>query len=344
MSGPMIVSRQIDVAKMPGGYSLSIPVHEVKGSGTGPHVCVLAAQHGNEVTTVGAAVEFLQWVGDTDLQGRVTVIPVANPITFETRTRSTWQDGLYGGTTGNLANVWPGHEHGFFTQRIAKAISSVIPEVDCVIDVHSAGDSARHLSYGYVGEQGADSEADADKLALAFGMEIMLAKPAHDLMATGRLADFAAAHGVPTLTVELGEFYGFGDDADRSGPPLRTPAEVLRTGVLNVLSTLSGRSEATKLPARQVIVSPETRCRPEQGGLLVSKVTRRDIGRVLRQGEVLGRVFSPWTLEEVSTITTPYSQNLLVSATFDNIYQSVCAGDQAFHVADFSTARWKINS
>src|SRR3990170_2683623 len=116
--------KRLCVARMPGGYELSIPVHFIQGSESGPTLTVVAGQHGNEVHSTMAALNVLRRINPRELRGRVLIVPVANPVSFEHRVRATWIDALHGGSTGNMNRVWPGRPDGFLTERIAFVLTS----------------------------------------------------------------------------------------------------------------------------------------------------------------------------------------------------------------------------
>lgn len=335
----------LDIGTMASGWTLSIPVHVIIGRHAGPTLTLVGTQHGEELGAVSVFRSLLGMLDPVDIRGRVIIIPVANPIAFEHQQRATWIDGLYDATTGNLNRLWPGKPNGFVTERIAHAIKSSILEVtDYLIDFHGSEVAGLSIYYCYLMPDDGSEVADrCRQLALAFGMEIIMERPGRHAGGGDTLSDYAYRElRLPAFPVEIGEFYGFEGEPPRD-VPARTVPEVGVTGVFNVMKILGMVEGRPILPTKQVIVRPETRCQSSQGGLLEPLVTRKDIGRVFPRGTILGRVLNPYSFEVIDEIRAPYESNLLVTATDGMPFTRVSPGDQAFHVADFSTAQWIYN-
>jgi hypothetical protein len=331
---------------MPEGYDASITVHVIEGRAAGPTVAIIAAQHGDELSSTMAALGVLKQIDPIDLRGTLLVVPVANPISFSHKQRSTWVDGLYGGGTGNMNRLWPGRPDGFLTERLAFALTTeVVSHADIVIDIHNGIPGGLSIYYGYHFAGEGEAIARANELALAFGIEILIEGEASDVAAAPTLSHFVLRElKRPLVIVELGDFYGFGDAGEKSAQPVRQAVEAGVTGIINVLKMNQMVPGPVVRPTKQVIVSPERRCQPAQGGILLPGVGKREIGSVFPIDHLLGTVVDPYTGEALDEIRAPYEQNLLLSATASQPYTVVHPGDQGFHVADFSTARWVENS
>lgn len=336
----------IRVARMAGGWDLTVAVHVIKGRTPGPTVAVLAGQHGNEIHSTMAALSLIKHLHPDNLRGTVLVVPVANPVSFDQRVRSTWVDALHGGNTGNLNRVWPGRADGFLTERLAYTLSSqIISRADVVLDLHDGTPGGLSIYYGYHYRGNSDAVAESNELSLAFGIEILVEGAAPDVEAAPTLGNYVL-HGLnrPVVMVELGDFYGFGLDGNgKPERPIRTAVGVGLTGTLNVLRRLEMLPGEIVRSSRQLIISPERRCQPSQGGLLLPQVSKRDIGSAFPKGHILGTVVDPHTSEAIDEICAPYERSLLLSAASTEPYVVVQPGDQAFHVGDLSTARWVTN-
>ena len=338
----------LHIATMASGSALTIPVHVIVGRRPGPRLVLISTQHGEELGPLSSLREIVAQLDPESLAGSVLVVPVANPIAFEHQQRSTWIDTNRGGSTGNLNRVWPGKPRGFITERIAHELCrEVMAAADCVIDYHGSTVGGVMLYYAYiVPDNGTALSKMNRELALAFGMEIYMMRPDRQPGGGMSLSDYVYFELKKScVVVEVGEFYGFGGDggSDRR-EPLRTVPELGVTGTLNVMRKLGMLTGEITRPRRQVIVRPETRCQPSQGGLLEALVTRRDIGTVFPRGTILGRIVSPYTFKVLDEIRAPYKQNLLVSASDSYPFQRVNPGDQGFHVADYATAEWIENA
>lgn len=333
---------EVPVATMAAGSPLTIAIHAVVGTKPGPVLGLIGGQHGNEIGSVVGPMKALEAIEPAQVSGTVLAVPVANPISFEQGVRSTWADAMYGGTTGNLNRVWPGNPNGFLTERIASVISEhVLAKADFVLDFHATTKGSIAIYYGYVIEGDDEVSRRASELGLAFGMEIMVRGTATDAGASGvKLLDYMNRQlGLPCTAVEVGEFYGF----DGGSEPLRKPIEVSVTGVTNVMKAMGMLEGEPTLPSRQLIISPEQRCQPAQGGVLFPSVSRRHIGSTFEQGTTLGTVRSPYTFEKLDEIKAPFAQSVLLSALDSEGFSKVNPGDQAFHCGDLSRASWVTN-
>lgn len=335
----------LEIGPMAGGANLRIPIHVVAGNDDGPTLVLLSGQHGDEVTPLSVFNALIHSLDRRAIRGRLVIVPFANPVAFLYGQRSTWIDALYGATTGNLNRLWPGKRDGFFTERIAWTITQhVLPVADAIIDFHSSILDQLWLYYAYYMPDDGDIGRRSREMGRAFGMEILMRRPgAHVGSAGSTLSDYVFRElKIPVLPVEIGEFYGLRVNGAHPAPqdPVRSLPEVGVTGVLNIMKLLGMLPGKPVVPAQQVIVSPETRCLPAAGGILFPEVNRRDIGRVLGGGTVLGRIVSPFTFEVLEEIKTPYARSLLLSARPGIPVAKVNPGDQCFHVADFDTAEW----
>jgi predicted deacylase len=335
----------LNICRMADGGDLKIPIHVIAGAKPGPTLVLTATQHGDEVGPITVFKELVSRLNPSEMIGSVVLMPVLNPIAFEMGQRSTWVDGQFDGTTGNMNRLWPGNPQGFVTERIVAAVASeVLSKADYVIDFHGSTSSSLSVYYSYLMPGDGSIGTVARELVTVFGMEIIMRRPGRQVGSAGMsLADFAYNElKIPAFVCELGDFYGL--EPERAARPAedlrRSVPEVGVTGVLNVMKYLKMIPGQFRLPCKQVIVSPETRCQPSAGGILVPEVTRQDIGCIFPRGAVLGRVFSPFTLDELDVIRAPYEANILCSARDLTPCSKTSPGDQGFHVADWQTAEW----
>lgn len=338
---------RLHVARMSGGWDLSIPVRVIEGRQPGPTLAVLAGQHGNELHSTMAALGIGNLLRTQELRGTVLVVPVANPISFDQRVRSTWVDALHAGNTGNLNRLWPGRVDGFLTERLAHTLASqVIAPADVVLDIHNGTPGGLSIYYGYHYAGGSEAVVRSNELALAFGIEILVEGAAPDVEAAPTLGRYLLHQlNRPVVMVELGDFYGFDrDGGTKPDQPVRKALEVGVTGCMNVLRQLGMLSGEIVRPPIQLIISPERRCQPSQGGVLLPHVSQRDVGSIFPKGHILGTVVDPFTGETLDEIRAPYEGNLLLSTASSEPYVVVQPGDQAFHVGDLATARWITNN
>jgi predicted deacylase len=98
-----------------------------------PHVLITAGIHGGEATGIYAAKRLAEWLEGQPLQGRVTVLPVANPAAFRRGTRTNPYDEV------DMNRIFPGRADGEPTQRTARAIWEVAETADYIVDLHCCG-------------------------------------------------------------------------------------------------------------------------------------------------------------------------------------------------------------
>jgi len=221
-----------------------------------------------------------------------------------------------------------------------KISQEVFPGSTCVIDLHAASGPTGgdlQLSYGYLGK---GTELDI-AISKVFGNEILVDTQTEEIKKKkqyGTSKEYLREQGIAAYSCEVGEFHGLW--CERGVVPqerlVRTVPEVGVTGVTNVMKYLGMIEGKPKLPQKQVVVKPELNLRPSHGGLLISETTVEHLGTLVRKGDVLGAVISPYTFEVLDLITSPFDESLLLAAaTFRRIH----AGDYAYIVADMSNTR-----
>jgi uncharacterized protein len=277
---------RIPVTTLVSGGELALTVHTFEGE-PGPTVGVSAAIHGDEPISVEIVRRLAACLGQpsVELRGTVRLLPVANSLAYEANTRHTPTDHL------NLNRLFPGEPDGWLSEQLAaKVASSFLTGLDAYIDLH-AGGAYPIVDYVYL--------TNAPHLSRAFGSRLLF-NP--DAPYAGTSAGLVEERGVPTVTVELGG--GLFDDEGFAQRGL--------DGVLNVLRALEV-IPGQALPApEQVLMHEMAILRPHYGGILVPEVHVADLGREIPGGTVLGRIYSPYTFEELETITAPFDRSLLV--------------------------------
>ena len=107
------------------------------GRQPGPTLLVVAGIHGDEYEGMAALREVFADLDPATMRGSFLAIPVANPLAYAARTRSTpaQVDGL------NLARVFPGDAGGTVTQRLAHHLLCLVERNvgagDLFVDLHS---------------------------------------------------------------------------------------------------------------------------------------------------------------------------------------------------------------
>jgi predicted deacylase len=289
------------VATLASGGDLALYVHEFAGTGDGPTLGLCAGVHGDEAVGVEILWRFAQRVPRLPFRGRILLVPVANPLALEGRTRHSPLDML------NFNRTYPGDPNGWVTERLAAAFHAhFLDQVDAMIDFH-AGGYWPTVDYVYI--------VNAEELSRAFGSPLLY-----------RLGDRPGprARRAKTVTVELG-----GGDVDQTAYVERGVR-----GIENVMHALGMLEGPPAPPPPQTVVDELVYIRPKHGGLLVSEAP--PLGQPVAGGAVLGRVLSPYTFRTLETIRSPFARGVMILSHLTvNVVQP---GDYGYMVGNLEGA------
>ncbi|ERG96816.1 succinylglutamate desuccinylase/aspartoacylase family protein [Haloquadratum walsbyi] len=309
---------------------VSVTVHRYCG-GDGPTVYVQAAQHGIELNGPAALRRLHDRLCDMKLAGTVIVVPVMNPLAFDTRSYATPDE--YDSQYPNVNRVWPGADDGSFQQRIVAELWPLAVDADAAIDLHTGTPSM--LEHVRVVEN--DDEATA--LATAFGTN-------YRLIGDGPISNESTGEGSPKLanedntsdaddnihTTQNGESGGYPQSVEtfrvamtRANVPTITvelgnsrtiDRSVAERGAIGVCRVLEHRGMLTasgvladQLPEpptqRQLNDDIPVSVTPASG--LFEPAANCTVGSEVTDGQRLGVVYDPTTFKEQATITAPES-------------------------------------
>jgi predicted deacylase len=169
------------------------------------------------------------------------------------------------------------------------------------------------------------------ELAMAFGYPCVCKGRMVEVFPGPRsLTGYVGAElGIPALAVGIGGC-GFSDQIEQRW------AETNMRGIRNLMRHLGMVDEALERPERTLVYSRTRRVNPRAGGLVVPEWEPDELMREVKAGELLGRVISPYTLEEVERLEAPCDGWLLY---FCRTYP-VRPGNWAFGVIDAEGAEW----
>lgn len=277
------IYRPIHVGTLASGTGLLLPVHEIRGDRPGPTVGICAGIHGEEATGVEIVHQFLKTQDLSGLAGRLLVMPIANPFSYAAVSRHTPID------MNNLNRVFPGNAGGFLTEQMAhQMVEGFLKGLDVFVDFH-AGGATPTVDYVYI--------INAEELSRAFGSHLLY-RPKETLMGTS--ISVTRELGIRSVVVELG-----GGRVDQRGFVARGLA-----GLLNILRTVEALPGTAANPAEQIVLREIAILRPHHGGLLLPEVT--ELGVEVRGGQVLGRIVSPYSLEELEVVRCPFEHGVMV--------------------------------
>lgn len=275
--------RPIHVARLASGMDLILPLHDIVGDHAGPTLGISAGIHGEEAVGVEIVYRFLQTYDLSRLTGRLLVLSVANPFSYAAISRVTAIDG------GNLNRVFPGNPDGQLTDQMAhKMVEGFLRRIDYYVDMH-AGGAYPTVDYVYI--------LNAEPLSRAFGSPLLYR--AKETLA-GTSVSVTRPLNIPSVVVELG-----GGDVEQSQYVTRG-----MQGLANVLKTLKMLPGEPAPPPPQTVLNEIAILRPHHGGLLLPEVT--DLGIEVKGGQVLGRIVSPYSFEELEVFRCPFERGMMV--------------------------------
>jgi len=249
------------------GRAIRIPVMVARGRRPGPVIGLTAAVHGNELNGIPVIHRVMERLDPHTLRGAVVGVVVVNVPGLLLRQRR-FADGV------DLNHVFPGKAGGTPAQVYVHAfVERVLPGLDRLLDLHTA-------SFGRVNSLYVRADMDnpvARRMALLQRPEIIVHNPPADQTLRGT----AAAHGIPAITVEIGNPHRIHGDYVR-----RTIAGV--RAVLADQGVIRGRRKGTdKSLPEPVICARSHWLRTDAGGLLevLPKVTD-----AVGKGDELARV------------------------------------------------------
>ena len=278
--------RWIEVCTLAIGAPLRVAVHEIDGAASGPTLGVSALIHGDEVTGPEVIRRLLDVIDPARLRGHVRLVPVANPLAFQTLTRGT----PLAVEIGNLNRVFPADPSLDLPARLAHALQTqFLDQVTHLVDLH-AGGTFPIVDYSI-------SLRDLD-LALAFGQRVIRQVEGY----AGTMGALAAAQGKPVVITEIGGGYALDGHYIEMGV----------RGVLNVMRHLKMINGRLELPDRQTVIRDTATLRPGHGGLMHSELGADAMGREVPQGTLLGRVISPHTFATLEELRAPFARNVVL--------------------------------
>ncbi len=281
--------RRIPITVFADGTEAVLHIHEiVGGAGDGPTVGISAAIHGDEQTGPQIVLDFARGLDASKMKGRLLLLPVANPRSFEARTRHNPVDDL------NLNRMFPGATGGWFSEQLALAITRhFLEKIDVLFDIHAGGDQPT-VDYIYI--------RNAENLSRAFGSKLLYrAKPGvAGTMYDGTSASVADKRNIPSVVIECG-----GGHLDQAPYVTRGVA-----GLVNMLKELKMLDGAPTPPPEQVVMTGIAIVRPTKGGFI--EIAHAPLGERIAKDAMLGRIVSPYTFETLEEIYNPVGDGWMV--------------------------------
>ena len=256
--------------------SIMIPITVAK-NGDGPCALLTGANHGEEYEGPIALNELANRIQQSDIKGRVIIVPAFNYPAYLAATRVSPIDSL------NMNRVFPGSAKGTVTLQIADYFSSVLlPMADYVLDIHSGGKTLEFLPFAAYHElDDKAQQAKCEAATRAFGAPYHISLIEID--AAGMYDTQAEDMGKVFVSTELG---GGGTTSTRT-------IGVGKRGVHNFL-VHAGILQKPPMESPEVNVELDMQQEnayvfSEHNGLLEPCV---DLGDSVKPGDLLGRIYS----------------------------------------------------
>lgn len=300
--------REIPVTHLSNGMKVTLPLHTIYGKKAGPVLGLSAVIHGDEIIGAEILRRVYERLNEEELSGTVMIMPVANPLAFESLTRNTPLD------MNNLNRVFPGDPQGWITEQMAHVISTqFLDKLDAYIDLH-AGGAVPIVDYVYI--------QNDEALSRAFNFPVLY-RPSHPY--EGTTATYTTAKGIPSVTVEVG-----------GGPNFERDVERGVSGIFNCMRHLKMLPGDVESAPKQVVMTEIRIIRPTQGGIMVPAFDFSAVGSVIEGEQVLARTYNPQTFEELEVIHTPFKRNLVI--LMRGLLHKVNPGDYGFMIGNLDTA------
>jgi len=295
------------------GSDASLTFHDIVGPAAGPTIGISGAVHGNEPTGTEIILDLYRALQTLPIRGRIVLLPVANPRAYAQNRRFTTIDEL------NLNREFPGDPKGSYTQQLASAITrEFLEQIDVHIDMHSGTDRPT-VDYVYM--------RNDEALSRSFGSSVLYRPQAAKEGTTFNGTSTAVTidrRNIPSVVVELG-----GGIVDQ-----RPYVERGLIGLLNMLRHLQVVAGAPTPPPKQIVVGAIKTIRPTRAGLL--ETLAPPLGQIIKKGQLLGRVVSPYTFEVLEEIPAPFDAGVMILSHLSrNLVES---GDFGYMVGDMDGA------
>lgn len=278
------------------GGEIKLYIHVVTGREPGPVLALLSTTHGSEFLTVEVIRRLVQGLDPSEMKGTVLAVPVGNPVALQTLTRNTPDES----DAPDLNRVFPGH-NTWIAEQLAKVITeAVLKNADYLMDFHMGlwGSVMGTVSYGVDFDQ--DVVNTSRNMAFAFGYPCIKAgKVATSFPGPGSARGYAgAALKIPSIGADVG---GAGFDRAHEEKWLRINVD----GIRNVMIFAGILEGQLKLPDKYLMWGKRWRVNPSVGGYFLPEIPPHDLMREVKEGELLGRVLSPYTFEVLEELRSP---------------------------------------
>lgn len=280
-------AREVTLARLPSGRSITTTVHRYVGAAAGPTVYLQAAQHGIELNGVAVLRRLHQHLLDAAVAGTVVMVPVANPLAFDHRSYMAPAD--LDIVNPNMNRVWPGSTEGTLQEQMAARLWDHIDGADALVDLHTGmPDMLEHVIY-------MEGNRTSRELASAFDIDLLIEEATDDDTDSewterafhSKLRNTATRAEIPAIAPELGNSRRVSHDAVQRGID----------GVVNVLRFLDVLEGDPRRTGDHTVARNHIGRVPVSSSGLFETEPGVAVGDDVEAGDQLGAIFNPTTFE-----------------------------------------------
>jgi predicted deacylase len=282
------------------------------GSDDGPKIVVISGIQGDQLNGPYISWKLIRFFRENPAalrSGRIRIIPAANPLAINVST-PYWPFDL-----SNLNALFPGYEQGETTQRIAARLFSALEGHDWCVSLAAAVERLKEIPQIRLYEPSHGAEPHAR----LFGLPLIWRRSSHHPLDRLLFAAQMGAAGIPTFAIHCGaprrlnRFY-----ADMTFlAVLRFLAGIGMIDDAAIPESTAAQEPRGRLPFDGLRLSVDddsvTEVRSPAAGLFVLE---NDLGRAVREGDLIGRVADPATGEPAVDVVAPHA-GLLVTVKLD---------------------------
>ncbi len=287
-----VIRGELRVGSLADGSPIRMPVFIATGKKPGPRVWIEGCIHGEEYGGAAAIIKYIGGIDLNALQGTVIAVPVANPASFNFRSRVSSIDGQ------NLNRIFPGNMGGSHSFQLASVLSEQLEKnADFLLDLHSGGIGAEVPFYVIYKDDGTEVCARSKELAKRVGCDtIWRSKETQGL--GGTVTSEAGRRNIPSLTLECGG------------------GSFLPVHMKGYLTAIDGFLRATKalpgdppLQERYTIISDGAFIHNREGGLFLQDCK---VGDIIQKDALIGRMMNLHG-DIVEEIRCPYDNSYIAA-------------------------------
>jgi predicted deacylase len=266
------------------GDPVRIPVTVINGSAPGPTGVFSAAAHGDELNGVEVVRTVAHDWDHDDLRGTLVCLPVLNVPGFLAQQRYL---PIY---DRDLNRSFPGSETGTSARRMANHIfTNFVSDCDFGLDFHTSTRGRTNMLH----VRADTAKEGVERVAKSFASNVIIDGAGPE----GTLRHESTVHGVPTITIEMGEAHRF----------QRELIDRALASVESVLAEFGMQSvEAVRWPGWRTIIdgdAEKTWLRADAGGLVDMHY---DGGDLVEEGEAVCTITDPFKADS-ETVTAPFT-------------------------------------